>query len=111
MSIHRLVAAAFLDNPDNLPEVNHIDEDKSNNSVSNLEYCTVLYNNTYGTRLERVAKALECPICAITSSGQRRYFDSVNEAARVLGLKRQGITNCLHGMRKHHHGFSFMWAV
>ena len=111
VSIHRLVAAAFLDNPDNLPEVNHIDEDKSNNAVSNLEYCTVLYNNTYGTRLERVAKALECPICAITSSGQRHYFDSVNEAARVLGLKRQGITNCLHGRRKHHGGFSFELAV
>ena len=111
VSIHRLVAAAFLDNPDNLPEVNHIDEDKSNNAVSNLEYCRVLYNNTYGTRLERVAKALECPICAITSSGQRHYFDSVNEAARVLGLKRQGITNCLHGKRKHHGGFSFELAV
>ncbi|MDE3290425.1 HNH endonuclease [Lacticaseibacillus paracasei] len=111
VSIHRLVAAAFLDNPDNLPEVNHIDEDKSNNAVSNLEYCTVMYNNTYGTRLERVAKALECPICAITSSGQRHYFDSVNEAARVLGLKRQGITNCLHGRRKHHGGFSFELAV
>lgn len=109
--IHCLVAETFIPNPDGLPEINHKDEDKTNNTVSNLEYCTVLYNNTYGTRLERVAKALECPICAITSSGQRRYFNSVNEAARVLGLKRQGITHCLHGRRKHHGGFSFELAV
>ena len=109
--IHRLVAKAFLDNPDNLPEVNHKDENKENNAVSNLEWCTRKYNNNYGTRLGRVAKTLERPIYAITSSGHRYYFGSVNEAARVLGLKRQGITNCLHGRRKHHGGFSFELAV
>lgn len=109
--VHRLVAETFIPNLDGLPEINHKDEDKTNNTVSNLEWCSRSYNNTYGTRLERVAKALECPIYAITSSGKRRYFDSVNEAARVLGLKRQGITNCLHGRRKHHRGFSFELAV
>lgn len=57
--IHRLVAMAFIPNPDNLPCVNHIDEDKSNNCEDNLEWCTVAYNNTYGTRIQRQAESLK----------------------------------------------------
>lgn len=51
--VHRLVAEAFLPNPDNLPSVNHKDENKANNRVDNLEWCTFYYNNEYGTRKER----------------------------------------------------------
>lgn len=49
--VHRLVAKAFIDNPNGFPEVNHIDENKSNNRADNLEWCTTQYNLTYGNRL------------------------------------------------------------
>lgn len=109
--IHRLVATAFLDKPDNLPQVNHKDENKENNAVSNLEWCSALYNDMYGTRNKRVAKALERPIYVVTSSGHRYFFESTRKAAKLLGLDRRAMHRCLKDKHKHHHGYTFEWAV
>ena len=60
--IHRLVALAFIPNPDNLPCINHKDEDKTNNTVDNLEWCDDKYNANYGTRNERIAEKTRKPV-------------------------------------------------
>ena len=65
-TVHRLVATVFIPNPDNLPEVNHIDEDKTNNKVSNLEYCDHKQNCNHGTRNERVAETQSEKVVQLT---------------------------------------------
>lgn len=109
--IHRLIAEAFIPNPDNLPCVNHKDEDKSNNSIENLEWCTVAYNNTYGTRLERVSKTRSKAIIQYSLDDKFiRIWDSTREAAKFIGCCRENINRCLVGDTKTAFGFKWRYA-
>ena len=103
--IHRLVAAAFIPNPDGLEQINHKDEDKTNNCVENLEWCTNYYNAHYGTKIERGAESNRCcettsrKIYSIDENRQVEYYDSIGEAERQTGLSHCNIVRTLKGRR------------
>lgn len=84
LAIHRLVAEAFIPNPDNLPQVNHKDENKENNCVDNLEWCTNEYNCRYGTHSERVGAKQRKPVYSIDEDGNIEEFAGLRYAERAM---------------------------
>lgn len=103
--IHRLVAEAFLHNYFDYSDINHIDEDKHNNHVTNLEYCDRRYNNNYGTRIERMSKT----VLQLTKTGELvREWPSTAEAGRN-GFNHSNIIKCCSGERKSHKGFRWRY--
>lgn len=98
--VHRLVAKAFIDNSNNLNEINHKDEDKSNNRVDNLEWCTKSYNVSYGKSIK--IKQIDPITKEVT------IYNSVSEAAIKNNISVSAIYNCLYGKSKTCEGYEWI---
>ena len=116
--IHRLVAMAYIPNPENLPQVNHIDENPLNNAVSNLEWCTAKYNMNYGngakTRHSKIDYTTESRKTTARINGAKQSktvlqysrngefiarYNSAAEASRKTGANHSHIIECCNGKR------------
>jgi hypothetical protein len=127
--IHRLVAQAFLPNPSNLPQVNHKDENPSNNHLENLEWCDAKYNCNYGSRTERaISKMVQNPNYQATREKSLKAaheklskpvlqfdkqgkfvaeFPSTREAERATGIYQSNISNCC--LEKYKSAGKYLW--
>lgn len=114
-SVHRLVAEAFIPNPNGLPEVNHIDEDKTNNRAENLEWVSHIDNTNYGTAQNRRAEKLRngsksVAIQQFTKDGELvKTYPSLAEVHRQTGYAQANISKCAQGSKQYSHAYGFVW--
>ena len=116
--VHKLVAEAFIPNPKHLPQINHKDEDKGNNRVENLEWCTARYNLTYNGLRERAGQTnrdRQKGVEMLNKDGEvLRQFNSVTDAAKYISLRKYkvvatGIVLACQGKLQTSHGYKWRY--
>ena len=108
--VHRLVAIAFIETDDiRCVEVNHIDENKQNNVVDNLEWVTKSQNNRYGTKVRRQQVKIKMPVIQCDQNGKCiKEWESAADAERTISGKFTGaISHCLHGKTRTAYGYTW----
>lgn len=115
--VHKLIAETFIPNPNNLPQVNHKDENPDNNCVENLEYCDAGYNSRYGTRTKRLAEKLTNRIDESIVVGQFTQnnklvakYPSISEASRIVNVDITSISKCCKEIKKYKTAGGYKWA-
>lgn len=110
--VHRLVAIAFLPNPNNYPQINHRDEDKTNNTIQNLQWCSSQYNINYGTRNKRMSESLtnnpkrsKKVLCVETGV----IYISTHQVEREFEFSKGHISKVCTGKRKTCGGFHWIY--
>ena len=101
--VHRLVAETYIPNPDNLPEVNHKDEDKTNNNVANLEWSTHADNVQHSLAKSYIVENVR--------TGERQTIFNLRAFCRQLGLNRSCLKDTLTGKRKQHKGYKLIERI
>lgn len=116
VNVHRLIAKAFIPNPFNLPEVNHKDEDPTNNAANNLEWCSRIYNNNYGSRNKRAGesqrnrKDVSKKVVQYDLNGNKiAEFPSAMEAHRQTQIGRSTICRVCNHKPRYHTAGGYVW--
>lgn len=110
-SVHRLVAKAFIENTNNLPQVNHKDENKDNNCIENLEWCSSSYNINYGNRNRKVSKKISQKVAKLGLDGKViKIYNSMTEAQEENDIWHSGIGLCCRKLRETAGGFKWEYV-
>lgn len=113
-AVHRLVAKTFIPNPNKYKEVNHKDENKLNNKIDNLEWCSRKYNCNYGALPKKVGKRFSRPVYLVDAKSELKPimpFASAMEAERLFGVDHSSIIKCCRGKVKTAGGYEWHYIT